>query len=101
MISLAGSSPAITATHDGRFPGRSGFGGAWDEILETSASWQGLDCGDYLAAWCGYAPDHVVEKFAGVNHVGIYMGDYESDDEVFAWHAYLTDLRASGRITTI
>ncbi|WP_433303895.1 hypothetical protein ACQP2F_13325 [Actinoplanes sp. CA-030573] len=101
MISLAGGSPAITATRDGRFPGRSGFAPAWDEILATSASWQQLDCGQYLTDWCGYAPDHVVEKFAGVNHVGIYMGDYDSDDEVFGWHAFLDELRLSGRIATV
>ena len=74
MNALAGSSPAITATRDGRFPDRAGFGRAWEEILQTSSTWRDLDCGQYLSAWCGYAPDHVVEKFAGVNHVGIYMG---------------------------
>ncbi|MFF7043998.1 hypothetical protein ACIP4T_33260 [Streptomyces massasporeus] len=101
MNALEGSSPAITATRDGRFPDRAGFGRAWEEILRTSSTWRDLDCGQYLSAWCGYAPDHIVEKFAGVNHVGIYMGDYDNDDEVFGWNAHLNDLRASGEITTV
>jgi hypothetical protein len=101
MTSIAGISPAITATRDGRFPEIPGFGNAWEEILGTSTAWQELDCGQYLQGWCGSAPDHVVDKFAGVNHVGIYMGDYEDDAEVFAWNAYLNQLRASGQIATI
>lgn len=101
MNSLAGRMPAITATRDGRFPGRPGFDRSWAEILETSALWRDLDCGQYLSAWCGHAPDDVVEKLAGVNHVGIYMGDYDSDDQVFAWNAYLNDRQASGEIATI
>ncbi|CAL9394320.1 hypothetical protein SUDANB6_01326 [Streptomyces sp. enrichment culture] len=101
MNPLAESSPAITATRDGRFPGRPGFPGVWEEVLRTSAAWQDLDCGKYLSAWCGYAPDHLVEKFTGVDHVGIYMGDYTSDEEVFDWHAYLNGLRASGAVTSV
>ncbi|MFG2792218.1 hypothetical protein [Streptomyces sp. NPDC048419] len=101
MNSLAGRMPAINATRDGRFPDRPGFDHSWKEILQTSDTWRDLDCGQYLSAWCGHAPDDVVAKFAGVNHVGIYMGDYENDDEVFAWNTFLGDLKASGQIATI
>jgi hypothetical protein len=101
MNSLAGRMPAITATRDGRFPDRPGFDHSWKEILQTSDTWRDLDCAQYLSAWCGHAPEDVVATFAGVNHVGIYMGDYENDDEVFAWNTYLGDLKASGQIATI
>ena len=97
MISVSGSSPAISATRAGCFPRRPGFGTAWTEILETSRAWRELDCAEYVRGWCGYAPAHIVDKFTGVHHVGIYMGDYEGDDEVFAWNAYLNDLPASVR----
>lgn len=99
-ISTAEISPTII-TGSGRFPQREKLKATWDEILATSRSWRDLDCAEYLREWCGDAPADVVDKLAGVNHVGIYLGDYERDEEVLAWNRYLTDLQAEGRITTV
>jgi hypothetical protein len=101
MISTSEGSPSISTTRSGRFPQRPGFATAWEEILATSSAWRDLDCAKYLRGWCGHAPDQVVDRLTGVNHVGIYMGDYESDDEVFDWNAHLNDLRESGQITSV
>ncbi|GAA1421016.1 hypothetical protein GCM10009601_20490 [Streptomyces thermospinosisporus] len=101
MNPLGQSSPAITATYEGRFPARPGFPGAWEELLQTSAAWQELDCAKYLSAWCGHAPDHVVDRLAGVNHIGVYLGDYAGDEEVFDWHAHLDELKTSGPVTSV
>ncbi|MEW2523738.1 hypothetical protein [Streptomyces sp. NPDC047071] len=101
MGSITEGWPTIAASRDGRFPKRPSFDTAWEQILETSDTWRNADCAEYIRGWCGTAPDHIVDHVAGVNHVGIYMGDYERDEEILTWNAYLRDLQKSAHIATV
>jgi hypothetical protein len=101
VTSVAGSTPKLSTTFDGRFPGRDGFDAVWDEVLEVSGTWRSIDCAEHIRNWCGSVPDQVAARLAGVNHIGIYLGDYQRDDEVLDWHAYLIELQKAGRIADV
>ncbi|MFD9686352.1 hypothetical protein ACFXPX_40550 [Kitasatospora sp. NPDC059146] len=105
MNALAGSTPRLSTTYDGRFPGPADFDAVWEAVLDASGSWQDVDCAEHLRGWCGPGTDRLVtglaDGLARVNHIGIYLGDYERDDAVLDWHAHLVGLRAAGRIAEV
>lgn len=93
--------PSIRRGDAGRFPAVSEFPAVWDELLAESQDWQRIDCGEYLRSWCGQAPVDVVPRLSGVNHIGVYLGDYATDDEVFHWNAHLEGLAEAGQIASV
>ncbi|KUN04775.1 hypothetical protein AQI95_17945 [Streptomyces yokosukanensis] len=93
--------PAVSATRDGRFPSRARFDAVWEEILQASGTWSGIDCSGYVQKWCGTVPDGITESLVGVNHIGLYLGDYTRDEEVLDWNSYLRDLRSAERISSV
>lgn len=101
MTSPAGSTPKISTAYDGRFPRQDSFQAVWAAVLDASETWQSVDCADHIRGWCGSVPDQVVAGLAGVNHIGLYLGDYEHDDEVLDWHAHLVELRKAGKIAEV
>ncbi|MFD4633976.1 hypothetical protein ACFVYR_17355 [Streptomyces sp. NPDC058284] len=101
MTAATGRHPSAHRGEAGAFPSDPEFADVWREVLAESASWNEADCASYLRSWCGHAPKDVTERFAGVNHIGVYLGDYASDDEVFRWHAYLEGLRSAGEISSV
>jgi hypothetical protein len=101
MTLAQGNVPAISAARDGHFPSRADFDAIWEEILEASTVWSRLDCAAYIERWCGSVPDGVAQSLAGVNHIGVYLGDYLHDEEVLDWNSYLCDLQEAGRISSV
>lgn len=101
MSTAQGTVPAIAASADGDFPSRARFAAVWEEILAASRAWHDLDCAAYVNTWCGTVPDGVGESLTGVNHIGLYLGDYTRDDEVLDWNAHLRGLRDAGHLTTV
>ncbi|MFJ7769623.1 hypothetical protein ACIQ1J_14770 [Streptomyces sp. NPDC097107] len=85
----------------GTFPRLCDFPAVWDELLAESAAWTRVDVPGYLRTWCGEAPADVTARFTGVNHIGVYLGDYTTDDQVFAWHAHLEHLRRGGGLAAV
>lgn len=101
MSSITATCPTISATRDGRFPLRSDFDAVWAEIVEVSNAWRDVNCAEFIRGWCGHAPNRIADKVLGVNHIAIYMGDYERDEEVLDWNSYLNDLQAASQIKTV
>lgn len=90
--------PSVEHGSAGRFPDEAEFATVWRELLEESRAWQRIDCAAFLQRWCGHAPEDLTRTFTGVNHIGVYLGDYLDDDELFAWTRYLDGRRAEGEI---
>jgi hypothetical protein len=101
VTSLTDSTPILPTTYDGLFPKRDCYNAVWEEILQVSGTWQAIDCAAHIRTWCGSVPGQVVTGLAGVNHIGIYLGDYQRDDEVLEWHAFLAGIQQAGRITDL
>ncbi|MEN8655029.1 hypothetical protein ABCR94_31710 [Streptomyces sp. 21So2-11] len=101
MTTATGSHPSAHRGEAGTFPTDPEFPAVWRELLAESAAWTQVDCASYLRAWCGRSPADVAARFAGVNHIGVYLGDYSSDEEVFRWHSYLEDLQRAGELTAV
>lgn len=93
MSSLPQSAPKLESGSAGEFPAEAKFDATWKDLLRTWEDWKAIDCGDYIRQWGGISPDDGLGRFVGVNHIGVYLGDYQSDAEVFAWHAHLEQLR--------
>lgn len=101
MTAATGSQPSAHRGETGAFPSVPEFPAVWRGLLDESAAWDKADCAAYLRSWCGQAPQDVAARFAGVNHIGVYLGDYASDDEVFRWLSYLEGLERSGEISSV
>ncbi|MFE6129131.1 hypothetical protein ACFQ6Q_12795 [Streptomyces sp. NPDC056437] len=101
MTAALGSHPSAHRGEAGTFPSDTEFPVVWRELLAESAAWNQVDCASYLRSWCGEAPEDVAARFAGVNHIGVYLGDYASDEEVFRWHTYLEGLKRAGELSGV
>ncbi|MFD8467038.1 hypothetical protein ACFV10_18260 [Streptomyces cyaneofuscatus] len=101
MTTATHSHPCAHSTEAGTFPTDAEFPAVWRELLAESAAWTEVDIATYLRTWCGRSPAEVAARFAGVNHIGVYLGDYASDEEVFRWHSYLEGLRRDGELTGV
>lgn len=93
--------PAVHRNEAGTLPVRADFESVWRELLAESSAWNQADHSSYLNHWGGQAASAVASKFAGVNHIGVYLGDYASDEEVFGWYAYLEALERAGDISSV
>lgn len=101
MTTPTGSHPSVHLDEAGLFPFGSEFPAVWREVLGESAAWHRVDCASYVRSWCGEAPEDVASKFAGVNHIGVYLGDYASDEEVFGWRSYLDARERAGDVSAV
>jgi hypothetical protein len=99
-VRLAGP-PTLDISPDGRLLLESQFGELWTAIAELSALWRSLDVSDYLDAWCGASPDDCTERLIRVHHVGIYLGDYDHEEEALAWNYYVEGLADDGKIRSV
>ena len=73
------------------FPSAAEFDSTWKGLLRVWGEWKEVDCATYLRAWGGISPDEGLGRFVGVSHIGVYLGDYQLDEEVFAWRAHLLE----------
>lgn len=101
MTITIGEYPSAHREDAGTFPGSAEFATVWDQLDAESSAWATTDTTTYLHAWGGPAVATEVVRFAGVNHIGVYLGDYTNDDDVFAWHAYLKTLQTAGDIADL
>ena len=90
--------PALEIDAGGRLLPESRFGELWSAAMDLSSSWRRLDVVGYLGDWCGSAPEDCAERLIGVHHVGIYLGDYDHEDEALAWSAYLAGRQDDGTV---
>ncbi len=93
MISLLQGAPKLESGSAGEFPAEARFDATWKDLLQVWENWKAIDCEGYIRQWGGISPDDSLARFVGVNHIGVYLGDYQSDADVFAWHAHLDQLR--------
>lgn len=100
-MSAFGNGPPVLERPRGAFPAAAEFSDTWKGLRGLWEDWRTLDCGDYLRRWSGAAPDGAADRVCGVNHIAVYIGDYQSEDEVLAWHAYLRGLRDDGDIASV
>lgn len=100
MTALRNAHPSVASAGDGRFPSADDFPAVWEELVAESADWRRIDCAEYLRSWCGEVPAELTAKVSGVHHIGVYLGDYTTDDDVFAWNSHLTGLAAAGEVVS-
>lgn len=101
MTTATGSHPSAPRGEAGTFPSAPEFPAVWRELIAESAAWNEVDCASYLRSWCGESPADVAARFAGVNHIGVYIGDYSDDEEVFRWRSYLDGLERAGQLSSV
>ncbi|NHZ94188.1 excinuclease ABC subunit UvrA [Massilia sp. CCM 8734] len=81
------------------FPAPDQFQHTWDAVTNLADSVRDSDSAALLTEFLGEAAGS--EQLSGldqVHHAAIYLGDYENDQDVFAWFAFLDQLARAGLV---
>lgn len=90
-----GAAPQLPISTAGAFPKAEQFDAVWGQICEVADEWQHIDPAAHLEQWCGEVPDGVGAALMKVNHVGLYLGDYTTNEQVWEWADFVRAQRAA------
>ncbi len=86
---------------DLRLVPRARFGQLWCALGRLVADDRRLDPARLLADFLGQPADPHPLRITGLHHTAAYLGDYTSEDEIDAWHAFLDARRAAGELRAV